>query len=585
MYELKLQEEGAAVALGNKSSQQWSRKLHLLCALFLLIAQPTNFIYCLGDLAQNMPQDFQIKSGYESTATPEASQVQKQSLQSTSTISNATPGPLDAVVPQIQGRQEILGNSATEQYLMPDAAPSPQLVASIIFPEWNVEGINWLSTLANSTNNSSGGIVDRSQTRPEVQNTQNEPSPMIINTQQNYVADNTNNIDVSDQPLSKPSNTIFQSTIQRQSPSQSQEFYIESSPVDSDQSYIDIEIYEYSNPNYTIILSNEVGQPQTENDSIDPTELIYYSQPMENLISLWQIHDYIEPDQEHTAENENERTPYPSQYINGNRGTFSESTYPASMSISSTPSQVSSPAFIDPLIQNYTQNEQNLQEENAYSSTQTTKSSVQQYTLGNLGTIELNQYVLQSQNYVFNFSSISNTLFSDQTDIESIEEYECSSPLHVIDLFPELSIFRLAIAYNGIQDLFQDFSQSMTVFAPDNQAFEYVNEVYQNGSTDSSSRYQNIVYDDSVMKSMLLYHIVPGLSLDEDELHGIDSKMYLLTMEGPTGIELYLQENQVVLQGVGNEAKIVKYDIGHNCSTVVAVHIIDSVLLPHNYIG
>eukprot|EP01026_Neomeris_dumetosa_P052587 TRINITY_DN465_c2_g1_i2.p1 TRINITY_DN465_c2_g1~~TRINITY_DN465_c2_g1_i2.p1 ORF type:complete len:423 (-),score=56.04 TRINITY_DN465_c2_g1_i2:1070-2338(-) len=171
----------------------------------------------------------------------------------------------------------------------------------------------------------------------------------------------------------------------------------------------------------------------------------------------------------------------------------------------------------------------------------------------------------------------------DQAPLKK-EGDSCSevSALDVIKSEPELSSLHLAIVYNSMEQLFNDPSIQMTLFAPNNGAFKELSRRQTAGDLPIGNSVVNVMKDKEVMSTILGYHVIVQSKMDYDQLKGATNKV-LDTFGGEAQIGLIMWEDIVLLKGVGNNAAIMDMDVGSSCN--VAVHIIDSVLLPFELNG
>eukprot|EP01025_Chloroclados_australasicus_P020953 TRINITY_DN2201_c4_g1_i7.p1 TRINITY_DN2201_c4_g1~~TRINITY_DN2201_c4_g1_i7.p1 ORF type:complete len:1178 (+),score=201.43 TRINITY_DN2201_c4_g1_i7:252-3785(+) len=109
-----------------------------------------------------------------------------------------------------------------------------------------------------------------------------------------------------------------------------------------------------------------------------------------------------------------------------------------------------------------------------------------------------------------------------------------------------------------------------TMFVPTNDVFaSTLNELIAMNSPLVTST------GSSVEENLLLYHIIQGQKLTLEDLLELP---VVSTMYSGAEISLNSANDQLLLQGIGNEARIITSDIGNACNVVV--HLINSVLLP-----
>eukprot|EP01026_Neomeris_dumetosa_P037770 TRINITY_DN3063_c0_g1_i1.p1 TRINITY_DN3063_c0_g1~~TRINITY_DN3063_c0_g1_i1.p1 ORF type:complete len:163 (+),score=25.62 TRINITY_DN3063_c0_g1_i1:166-654(+) len=133
-----------------------------------------------------------------------------------------------------------------------------------------------------------------------------------------------------------------------------------------------------------------------------------------------------------------------------------------------------------------------------------------------------------------------------------------------------------------MENYFSDTSKPVTIFAPTNEAFQELGHQHSEGLLPNEDSDLNIFEDVNVMSTILGYHVVPALALSYDKLQEMGEEV-LSTMGGASSISLMPWQEIVLLKGEGNIAAVVDRDVGDGCN--VALHIIDSVLLPFKISG
>eukprot|EP01025_Chloroclados_australasicus_P058949 TRINITY_DN7445_c1_g1_i3.p1 TRINITY_DN7445_c1_g1~~TRINITY_DN7445_c1_g1_i3.p1 ORF type:complete len:834 (-),score=92.53 TRINITY_DN7445_c1_g1_i3:704-3037(-) len=156
---------------------------------------------------------------------------------------------------------------------------------------------------------------------------------------------------------------------------------------------------------------------------------------------------------------------------------------------------------------------------------------------------------------------------------------ENQSALDIIKSEPDLSALHLAIIYNGMEDIFNDPTVQMTVFAPNNNAFQELSREQSAGELPVGDTGVNVMQDKELMSMIINYHVIWQQKISYDSLKTMQDEM-LDTLGGAAQIGFIGFQDIVLLKGVGNNGAITDMDVGGTCNT--AMHIIDSVLLPFN---
>jgi uncharacterized surface protein with fasciclin (FAS1) repeats len=139
----------------------------------------------------------------------------------------------------------------------------------------------------------------------------------------------------------------------------------------------------------------------------------------------------------------------------------------------------------------------------------------------------------------------------------------------------DLSILEKAIKATGFDDLLNDANAVLTLFAPDDEAFQDLLKRFKMSEDE-------LLNKPFLLSRILEYHIIGDEIISEEDLEDgreletearfppiIGKRMKLTVREGADG--------GTVLDGIGSNARVVEKD-KQACAAIV--HIIDTVLLP-----
>ncbi len=133
---------------------------------------------------------------------------------------------------------------------------------------------------------------------------------------------------------------------------------------------------------------------------------------------------------------------------------------------------------------------------------------------------------------------------------------------------PELSVLVAAVRAAGLLGALSNPNAVLTVFAPNNAAFERFIEK-------RNTTAQALLADTGTLQNILRYHVVAGRAVDSCD---VSTSVRLTTLQGgDVFVSVVLPPGTITVAGRGSSADVLRADI-RACSSVI--HIINNVLLP-----
>jgi uncharacterized surface protein with fasciclin (FAS1) repeats len=133
---------------------------------------------------------------------------------------------------------------------------------------------------------------------------------------------------------------------------------------------------------------------------------------------------------------------------------------------------------------------------------------------------------------------------------------------------PSLSTLTAAVTKAGLADWLSNSTNTLTVFAPSDDAFAAY--LAKAGITSQA------LLDSPDLKSILKYHIVKGAAVQSSQLK--DGQVVETKLGGaPLTIDLSSTPGSVIVKGAESSAKVISADVPAGNSVV---HVIDAVLVP-----
>eukprot|EP01026_Neomeris_dumetosa_P064871 TRINITY_DN62042_c0_g1_i1.p2 TRINITY_DN62042_c0_g1~~TRINITY_DN62042_c0_g1_i1.p2 ORF type:complete len:192 (+),score=32.64 TRINITY_DN62042_c0_g1_i1:2-577(+) len=151
------------------------------------------------------------------------------------------------------------------------------------------------------------------------------------------------------------------------------------------------------------------------------------------------------------------------------------------------------------------------------------------------------------------------------------DENECLTLASVLQSREDLSVLATTAVTAGLDDVLNDPSQKVTLFAPIDSAFQEMVRLLGTSSLNISS---NPTY----LSAVLAYHAADGAFEISDLEDGQILTTFVQDRRGqPLTLEVVRNRRQIKILGAGSNATIVESNL-LACDSVV--HIVDTVLLP-----